>query len=31
MAAVSSTKWTGFYNDPPHPELNEEDITSTGW
>ncbi|XP_060604245.1 peripheral plasma membrane protein CASK-like [Ruditapes philippinarum] len=30
MAAVSSTKWTGFYNDPPHPELNEEDITSTG-
>ncbi|XP_053403642.1 peripheral plasma membrane protein CASK-like isoform X3 [Mercenaria mercenaria] len=30
MAAVSSSKWTSFYNDPPHPDFNEEDITSTG-
>ncbi|KAL4219999.1 hypothetical protein ACF0H5_020410 [Mactra antiquata] len=29
MAAVSSSRWTSFYNDPPPPDINEEDITST--
>ena len=30
MAAVSSSKWTSFYNDPPPLEFNEDDVTSTG-
>ena len=30
MAAVSSSKWTSFYNDPPPSDYNEEDDTSTG-
>jgi len=30
MAAVSSSKWTSFYNDPPIGEPTEDDITSAG-
>ncbi|XP_052784651.1 peripheral plasma membrane protein CASK-like [Mya arenaria] len=30
MAAVSSSKWTSFYNDPPLNETMDEDVTSTG-
>ena len=30
MAAVSSSKWTSFYNDPPPSDYNEEEDTSTG-
>ena len=30
MAAVSSSKWTSFYNDPPPTDYNEEEDTSTG-
>ncbi|KAL3848158.1 hypothetical protein ACJMK2_019035 [Sinanodonta woodiana] len=29
MAAVSSSKWNNFYNDPT-PDYNEDDVTSTG-
>lgn len=28
MAAVSSSKWNTFYNDPP--DMAEDDITSAG-
>ncbi|XP_078311146.1 peripheral plasma membrane protein CASK-like isoform X9 [Crassostrea virginica] len=30
MAAVSSSKWNTFYNDPVVPDLNEEEVTSAG-
>ncbi|ESO92904.1 hypothetical protein LOTGIDRAFT_162384 [Lottia gigantea] len=30
MAAVSSSKWTSFYNDPPPPDIDGEDVTSAG-
>jgi len=30
MAAVSSSKWTSFYNDPPTIDYNDEEVTSTG-
>ncbi|XP_011450250.2 peripheral plasma membrane protein CASK isoform X10 [Magallana gigas] len=28
MAAVSSSKWNTFYNDPVVPDINEEEVTS---
>eukprot|EP00105_Crassostrea_gigas_P045095 XP_019929243.1 PREDICTED: peripheral plasma membrane protein CASK isoform X12 [Crassostrea gigas] len=30
MAAVSSSKWNTFYNDPVVPDINEEEVTSAG-
>ncbi|XP_050396374.1 peripheral plasma membrane protein CASK isoform X4 [Patella vulgata] len=30
MAAVSSSKWTSFYNDPPPPDIEGDDVTSAG-
>ncbi|XP_061171447.1 peripheral plasma membrane protein CASK-like isoform X3 [Saccostrea echinata] len=30
MAAVSSSKWNTFYNDPVVPDLSEEEVTSAG-
>ncbi|KAK3094483.1 hypothetical protein FSP39_002328 [Pinctada imbricata] len=30
MAAVSSSKWNTFYNDPSPLDLNEEEVTSAG-
>ncbi|KAJ8310724.1 hypothetical protein KUTeg_012589 [Tegillarca granosa] len=30
MAAVSSSKWNTFYNDPSPPDLNDEEVTSAG-
>ena len=31
MAAVSSSKWNTFYNDPVPLDMNEEEVTSAGW
>jgi hypothetical protein len=30
MAAVSSSKWNTFYNDPVVPDIAEEEVTSAG-
>ncbi|XP_056004337.1 peripheral plasma membrane protein CASK-like isoform X4 [Ostrea edulis] len=30
MAAVSSSKWNTFYNDPVVPDIGEEEVTSAG-
>ena len=30
MAAVSSSKWLSFYNDPSPPEGASEEVTSAG-